>query len=310
MLRSYSEVWPIYEQAGGRPGRWSGWPENKKFAFVLTHDVETAQGQAKCEQLSRVEEEMGFRSAFYFVPRRYEVSAKLRDRLVGKGFEVGVHGLEHDGKLYRSKREFMERAAVINEYLKQWNSAGFSSPCMLHNLEWIHDLNIEYDISTYDTDPFEPQAGGIGTVFPVCVANGCNHGYYVELPYTLAQDFTLFVLMKENRIDIWKNKVDWVVEKGGMVHLKTHPDYMNFGDTRVGMQEYPARLYTEILAYVKDRYEGLYWHVLPREVAGFWSTAGTNGPGTGEKAPAVLCSCCRPLIEQDSISFFPPQVQT
>ena len=70
-------------------------------------------------------------------------------------------------------------------------------------------------------------------------------GGYVELPYTLAQDFTLFVLMEKKTIDIWKKKTDWVAEKGGMVLINTHPDYMNFGNTRIGLEEYPAEYYAE-----------------------------------------------------------------
>jgi hypothetical protein len=46
---------------------------------------------------------------------------------------------------------------------------------------------------------------------------------YVELPYTLPQDFTLFTVMREKDIDIWKKKLDWIVEKGGMALLITHP---------------------------------------------------------------------------------------
>jgi len=63
---------------------------------------------------------------------------------------------------------------------------------------------------------------------------------FVELPHTLPQDFTLFVLMKERNIDIWKKKIDWIIEKGGMALSITHPDYMNFSDTDPAQKEYPA----------------------------------------------------------------------
>jgi hypothetical protein len=306
-LPSYAHVWPIYEKAGKPPAGWSGWPEQKKFALVLTHDVETSKGQDRCGQLMKIEEGLDFRSAFYFVPKRYEVSPELRNYLISRGFEVGVHGLDHDGKLYSSKTEFQARAIEINKYLKEWNSDGFSSPCMLHNLAWIHDLNIKYDISTYDTDPFEPQAGGIGTIFPFCVRDESNEGYYVELPYTLPQDFTLFVLMKERNIDIWKKKLDWIFEHGGMVHLKTHPDYMNFGNTKVGMEEYPADFYAEFLEYIKHAYNEQYWHVLPKDLAQFCSTNSLNSENSITlKPPKILCSRCRSLVKQKCISFFIP----
>jgi hypothetical protein len=91
-----------------------------------------------------------------------------------------------------------------------------------------------------------------------------------------------------------------------MVHLKTHPDYMNFGDTKPGLEEYPVEFYVKFLEYVKSRYEGQYWHVLPKELADFWPTAGAKAPSVRCKAPPVLCSCCQRLVEQNCISFFPP----
>jgi hypothetical protein len=76
--------------------------------------------------------------------------------------------------------------------------------------------------------------------------------------------------MKERDIDIWRRKLDWVAEKGGMALIVTHPDYMNFGKGRCGMEEYPSNLHVEFLRYVKRKYEGQYWQVLPKEMARFW----------------------------------------
>lgn len=265
----YKNVWPIDESAGGNPQGWSGWPDRKQFAFVLMHDVETEKGQSRCLQLAQLEEEAGFRSLFNFVPERYLVSPELRRDLVGRGFEIGVHGLKHDGKLFLSREKFNQQAVRINRYLAEWGAVGFVSPSMHRNLDWMHELDIEYDVSTFDTDPFEPQPEGMGTIFPFAVQanNGCKG--YIELPYTLPQDFTLFVLMKEKNIDVWKKKLDWIVERGGMALLITHPDYMSHnGDCTI--EEYPVTFYKEFLHYVKDKYSGLHWHPLPRELARFW----------------------------------------
>ncbi|MCG7853557.1 MAG: hypothetical protein MIO92_13640, partial [Methanosarcinaceae archaeon] len=62
---------------------------------------------------------------------------------------------------------------------------GFHSPSMHRNLEWIHDLIVEYDQSTFDTDPFEPQPDGVRTIFPYWVQHHSIKKGYVELPYTL-----------------------------------------------------------------------------------------------------------------------------
>ena len=215
---------------------------------------------------------MGFRSLFSFVPEAYEVSAALRQDLMREGFEIGVHGLTHDGKLFDSAESFAKQADRINHYLKEWGSVGFVSPSMHKKLEWMHRLNIEYGTSTFDTDPFEPDPDGMQTIFPFIVNGGSGSRQYVELPYTLPQDFTLFVILKEKTIDVWKKKLDWIASKGGMAVLIAHPDYMHFGDGRCGVDQYPVELYRQFLEYVQTKYRGRYWNPLPMEIARFWKT--------------------------------------
>ena len=106
-------IWPIDPKSGTPPQDWKGWPNNKKFALVLSHDVDTQKGHDKCYNLMEIEESLGFRSSFNFVPERYRVSKDLRNDLVDRGFEVGVHGLKHDGKLFSNKEIFEKRAIYI-----------------------------------------------------------------------------------------------------------------------------------------------------------------------------------------------------
>jgi len=262
--------WPVDYHSAEIPLRWPGWPDNKKFALLMTHDVETQRGLAKCQELAKLEMEQGFRSCYYFVPKRYDDLPSLRRFLVENDFEIGVHGLYHDGKLYNSHKIFTERAVQINEYLKNWQAVGFRSPSMHHNLEWIHSLKIEYDSSTFDTDPFEPQSDGYQTIFPFWVGGTSQSPGYVELPYTLPQDFTLFALLRKNNIDIWKKKLEWIVEHGGMALFTVHPDYMNFGGSKQKIDEYPVRYFLDLLRHIQETYQGIYWQTLPREVSRFW----------------------------------------
>lgn len=261
-----SDVWPIDEKAGATPPGWPGWPEGKRFALVLTHDVEGSKGLGRVEQLMNLELKHGFPSCFNFVPEgEYRVPQATRRMLEAAGFEVGIHGLQHDGKLYNSKAKFAKKAARINRYLREWGACGFRSPLMQHRLGWLHQLHAEYDSSTFDTDPFEPEPDGVGTVFPFWVP-GPNGKGYVELPYSLVQDFTLFVLFREPNIEIWKKKLDWVAAHGGMALLTTHPDYMAF-EGKPGRDEYPVSRYEEFLRYVREKYEGVCWEATPREAA-------------------------------------------
>ena len=267
--KTVAGIWPIAEQSGNPPAGWPGWPEGKKFGFLLTHDVEGPDGLAKCLDLAKLERQAGFRSAFNFIPEGdYRVSRELREGLTGQGFEVGVHDLHHDGHLYRSRSDFAVHAQRINGYLKEWGAVGFRSAFMMHRLDWIGDLNVAYDLSTFDTDPFEPQPDGVGTIFPFWQTRP-NGEPFLELPYTLPQDSTLFVYMQETKIEVWKRKLDWVAARGGMALVNVHPDYMSFAGQSPHSFQFPVRFYQELLDYVKEKYAGQYWHGTPRELA-FW----------------------------------------
>lgn len=264
--QTYSNIWPILENSSAKPEGWKGWPSGKKFGFIITHDVELKGGHDKCRNLYKIEKELGFVSSFNFVPERYNVSPQLRNELVDNGFEVGVHGLKHDGKLFQSRNIFFKRAPKINEYLKSWDSKGFRAPAMHHNLEWIHALNIEYDLSTFDTDPFEPQSDGLGTIFPQWISGGENGLGYWEFPYTLAQDFTVFILMEENSPAVWMRKLDWIADHEGMALVNVHPDYINFTSNQNKLEEFPVKYYKDFLIYIKEKYEGQYWNGLPKQL--------------------------------------------
>lgn len=262
--------WPIQESAGKTPAGWPGWPGGKKFAVVLTHDVEGSIGVERSLPLAALEAKYGFRSSFNFIPEGdYRVKDELRRRLVGDGFEVGVHDLRHDGSLFRTRSHFRAAAPRINRYLEEWQASGFRAGFMFHELDWIKDLNIEYDASTFDVDPFEAQPDGVGTIFPFWVSRE-EGGGYVELPYTLAQDSTMFLILREKTIRKWKTKVDWIAQNGGMVLLNLHPDYVDFHNAGKKLNEFPQEHYEDLLCYIRERYPDAYWHALPREVARFY----------------------------------------
>ena len=298
ILRSSTSVWPIDASAGEAPAWWTGWPEQKNFAVALTHDVESASGLAKCRELSRLEASLGFRSAFNFVPEGdYRVPSDLRAELVEQGFEIGVHDLKHDGKLFNSWRRFRASAEKINAYLREWGASGYRSGFMLRNLDWLHALDIQYDASTFDTDPFEIQPDGARTIFPFWIdrpavvggrendaANFDGSGSrsrtlapardgYVELPYTLPQDSTLFLVLQEPSPKIWMRKLDWIVARGGMVLVNVHPDYIRLPGETPSHRTYPVEFYLQLLANIRHKYARQYWHALPREIASFAARA-------------------------------------
>jgi hypothetical protein len=267
-LRYADGIWPIRESAGRQPDAWPGWPAGKQFAFVLTHDVEGQCGLDQVKKLAELEKKLGFRSSFNLIPEgEYRPSKELRDWLVAEGFEVGVHDLHHDGSLFHSRRNFDRQAALINRYLAEWKAVGFRSGFMFHDLDWIRGLDVEYDASTFDTDPFEPQPESVDTIFPFLIPAKNGRPGYVELPYTLAQDSTLFILLREPTADIWKRKLDWVAQRGGMALVNVHPDYLGFDGQPSSPLRFPLAHYMDLLTYAQRRYSDAYWNVVPRDLA-------------------------------------------
>jgi len=232
----------------------SFWPGGQRFAFVLTHDIETDEGQANVRAVADLEERYNFRSSFNFVPERYPLDLKLIENLRGRGFEIGVHGLRHDGKLYNSYAEFMRRAKRINAYMKELSAVGFRSPLTMRNPEWMQILEVEYDLSFFDTDPYEPIPGGTMSIWPFIL------GRFVELPYTLVQDCTLTAILGETTPRLWLEKVNFIERYRGMALVNTHPDYL--------LDPITWQVYADFLQMMRSR-EG-YWHALPREVAAWW----------------------------------------
>ena len=301
ILRTCGQSWPIHEPGGRVPDGWPGWPGGKQFAVVLTHDVESRRGLERCRQLAEIEMEYGFRSSFNFIPNgEYEVPEELLTWLRAKGFEVGVHDLRHDGSLFRSRDAFRKDATAINRRLKTWGAVGFRAGFMLHQLDWLHDLEIEYDASTFDVDPFEPQPDGAQTVFPFWVPKPdpeadalrnpekqlstlnshlsahnsqpstlSSQQGYIELPYTLSQDYNLFVVLGQRGIEIWRRKLSWLAVKGAMALLDTHPDYMAMPGDSPSAFTYPVQYYRDFLEQLRTEYTGRYWAALPREVAAY-----------------------------------------
>ena len=328
-LRKLEQVggsWPIMPGSEQPPPGWPGWPEGKQFALVLTHDVEGPAGLDRVKDLAELEIKYGFRSCFNFIPEGpYSVPPTLRSWLVDHGFEVAVHDLHHDGKLFRSRQDFERRVPRINHYLKEWRAVGFRSGFMLRRSEWLHDLEIQYDSSTFDTDPFEPEPQGVNTIFPFWVPlcstrasishqgatlNHCQslnshpsalnepRSGYVELPYTLPQDSTLFLLLRERTPRIWKLKLDWIAQRGGMVLMNVHPDYILFPSDGRGSAGFPLRVFEDFLSHLSKEYRGRYWNAMPHEIAAGYSHVLADNRSIRARRPSFRPGCSDDLTSK------------
>ncbi len=227
---------------------------------ILTHDVEDYDGFKFIPRVIELEEKYGFKSSWNIVPYKYKIDDGIIRTIKEAGHEIGIHGYNHDGRLYYSEKIFNERAKYINEALKKYDAVGFRSPMVHRNLKWLQKLNILYDASCFDYDPFQPFPGGTGAIWPFIA------GKFVELPYTLPQDHTLFYVLKVKDISIWKNKIDWLIKNKGMVLVLTHPDYL--------IEKRHFQKYEELLIYLKSIESA--WFCLPKELATWWKNKFDN----------------------------------
>lgn len=260
----------------------AAWPAGKSWALVLTHDVETSLGYDRIHLLRDVELAAGCRSSWNLVPKRYTVEDAVVADLRAGGFEVGVHGLYHDGRDLESRELLEARLPEMRAWAERWAASGFRAPATHRNWEWMPLLGFDYDTSYPDTDPFEPQGGGCCTWLPFF-----NDGL-VELPITLPQDHTLFVILRRDE-SLWREKTDLLRRRGGMALLITHPDYM--------LEPERIDAYRSFLAHATaDQHV---WCALPSEVSAWWRRRAASkvereedgwrvaGPAAGEAAVAL-----------------------
>lgn len=236
----------------------SFWPQGAEICFLLSHDVETYSGIQNIPKIINIEKKYGFRSVWNFIPERYPLDLSIIRELQDSGFEIGVHGLYHDGKLFDSLTVFQQRATKINQYIRQWESAGFRSPSNIRNIDWISKyIQTEYDSSYVSSEWYGAQPGGCCTVFPFL------YNHIVELPTTLQQDFTLLEILNqtpEETLKHWIKTVQKIKTVNGLVQINIHPDYLTTPDRLI--------LYENFLAYMKSELNC--WHALPRDVARWW----------------------------------------
>jgi hypothetical protein len=230
------------------------WPEGAKCCIVLTHDVESRKGFDRMELIADLEEQHGFRSAWNLPLAQYPIDWQRVARLRARGFEFGAHGLCHDGRLFRSHRDFAELAPLLERLAGEHDLRGFRSPSTLRDPRAIATMSFDFDSSFADTDPYEPQPGGTCSLFPFHLSR------LIELPYTLPQDHTLIHLLHRNPLPVWTMKAKWIASIGGMILTLTHPDYCGDGVY--------LKAYAELLKQLAE-INGA-WRALPFEAAAWW----------------------------------------
>lgn len=267
----YDLLFGLLAGVAGEPlPRITAWPHGRSWALVLTHDVETALGHANVAPLREREARHGVRSAWNFVPLRYAVDDALVADLLADGFEVGVHGLHHDGRDI-APPALERRLPEMRAYAARWGATGFRSPALNRDWATMPRLGFDYDSSSPDTDPFGPDGGGCCSWLPFFNED------LVELPVTLAQDHTLYEILQRPEPEEWFAKAEQIRGRGGMALLITHPDYMLDPGRLDAYERFVARFAPDATA----------WTALPRDVAAWWRRRAASSIATGAGGWAI-----------------------
>lgn len=235
------------------------WPDARSSCAIMTHDVETKAGYDFCPTLMDVDDEFGIKASFQIIPEeRYEVSPEMLAEIRRRGFEICVHDLNHDGHLYKDHEQFLLRAAKIDAYRKEFGAEGFRAAVLYRKQLWYDALKFSFDMSVPNVAHLDPQRGGCCTVKPFFFQNGI-----LEIPVTMVQDYTLYNILRDYSISLWKQQARIVMKNHGCMSFIVHPDYV------LGSRE--RGIYKELLAYLDSlRSESGVWITTPGELNRWW----------------------------------------
>jgi len=245
------------------------WPQGKKYCLAFTHDVDTSWifSHPKWLRLyGEAEEECGFHSAWYVVPKASQGSASRASlsKLVEAGHEIGVHGYSHDpalpdNSLTMLEDKFESGKEILSDYLGV--TPGYRAPWLSRNdrmRQALANTGYLYDSSSPSTDFFRNNSianNGCGTVFPF-LQNGV-----IVIPLTLPMD-SIRRNFGKSPMGFWR----WIYELigdirdfGGMAMITTHiqPHY--------SANEPMLEGYKWLLGELENDHTA--WHALPRDVA-------------------------------------------
>jgi hypothetical protein len=234
------------------------WPNGASGCFMMTHDVETRAGRDYCPDLMDIDDSFGIKASFEIVPEeRYGVPSTLLELMRTRGFEIEIQDLNHDGRLFDDRTEFLRRVELVNRFGREYGALGFRAAALYRRPEWYGALEFAFDMSFPNVAPLDPQRGGCCSVMPFFI------GDILELPVTTTQDYTLFHLLNQRSIDLWTTQIDRILGKNGLVSFIVHPDYIMEPDT--------ASVYERLLDHLRSLHQKLpIWSALPSAVNSWW----------------------------------------
>jgi hypothetical protein len=122
---------------------------------------------------------------------------------------------------------------------------------------WYEALDFAYDMSVPNVAHLDPQRGGCCTVMPYF------NGKVLELPVTTTQDYSLFNILNDYSLDLWKQQTGLILQKHGLMSFIVHPDYL--------IKPHARNIYEQLLGHlVHLSKEKNVWLATPGEVNRWW----------------------------------------
>lgn len=221
------------------------WPSNSKSVVCLSHDVDDFDGYKNMDRLLNIERQFNFRATYNIPGARYPVNIDYLYSLEQEGFEFGIHGYKHQGKIpFMSEKEIVERMRKSIDRFEGIRIRGYRSPALRRTVTLLKVLEkfFNYDSSVPDTENFV-----LGHNF-----NGCSIPYpffvrkMLEIPITVPQDGVLLMLgySPDEILSLWKKKVTLLKQLGALIVINTHPDPIFSGNSRM------EKIYRKLLEFI------------------------------------------------------------
>lgn len=203
------------------------YPDGRRGAVVLTHDIDSRADIGGISELRTLERRLGLGSSIGFIPQISWPERSVIENLVADGCEIYCHDLGHNGKLpYKSPaaiRTGFERFFDANPYARPL-LRGFRSGQLLMSSGLLGALAewFTYDLSLPDSERGGPYGGSAGcaSVYPFVVDG------LLEIPLTIPQDFYLANVERldsAQMLSVWRDKLQAVLARGGVAVVNTHP---------------------------------------------------------------------------------------
>jgi peptidoglycan/xylan/chitin deacetylase (PgdA/CDA1 family) len=219
----------------------------KEFGVIMTHDVDTRKGyEFGLNKFVEMEKAEDMVSTYNIVPSsfEYELDQDLVTSLIHDGFDIGMHGLHHDGRFaFLSEEEQRMRIFDAASRARELgiHSVGYRAPWLHRTKQMVRYLTealFDWDSSFPDTDDSTIGYASTGsrTIFPFypLYKDGgfWKYSHVVEIPVSMPQDWTLlyyYKLSEETILRAWKKKMDYIKSQGGLATFIVHPDQEDFG---------------------------------------------------------------------------------